>query len=94
MSISGLPVILWDSVSLPQETFADYTIHTSLPMVEIRCPSPGYFLHPLQTSIIALNPLFCICVAVFPITLEFLRDMPSFIKSVISGSCTHKIGTQ
>ena len=63
-------------------------------MVKIRCPSPEYFLHPLQTSIIALNPLFCICVAVFAITLEFLRDMPNVLKSVIPGSGTHKIGTQ
>lgn len=76
MGISGLLVISLRLFFFPYPWSRFMSVSWILPS------SPGYFLHPLQTSIIALNPV-CICVAVFPITLEFLRDMPNVLKSVI-----------
>lgn len=70
MGILDLLVILKTQYFLSRKR-ALTILYTSLPITQVRHPSPGYFQHHVYTSLIALNSLFYICLCGhFSITLQ------------------------
>lgn len=82
--ISDFLVILYDLMSLLPETFLDSYTHISLPIIQVGCPTPEYFQHPVQISIIALNCFVCAYVAISPLHCRFLTGTHNIFKFVIS----------